>query len=403
MRAEQLVSTAAPVAPSCDWTPLSMTQQSQIIAFYCQTRPPGRQRWTLRTAAKALNKQNPELVGRPVAPSTIHRVLERHHLRPHRRYYFCHIRDAFFFEKMAHVLDLYQRNLEHLYCFDECPNLQALSRLGPDAPNPGGSVSREHQYARNGTIDVFGFLQVCSGKTDAYCRSGHDTATLIEVFTLHVESRPKDVQLHYVCDNLSPHFNDAFCRRVAELSGCEYPEGLMKTGADRRAWLQSENKRIVVCFLPFHGSWLNQVEIWFGLLQRHVLDHSWFKTVDELAEAVLIFARDWSEHYAHPFNFNYTGEGLQRLVLRRTTRILAGRLDQVDAKFIADVCPLMERLHRCHSHAYDVEDWSAFTETFRRQHEALEVVVENDPGPRRKKRARSALESLAKLVSQPST
>jgi len=399
LRARLYVEQLAEPATPHDWTPLNMTQQSQIIAFYCQTHPPGRQRWSLRTASKFLNEQNPGLIGRPVAPSTIQRVLKRHHLRPHRRYYFCHVRDAFFFEKMAHVLALYRRNHEHLYCFDECPNVQAVSRLGPDAPNPSGSVSREHQYARNGTIDIFGFLQVCTGKTDAYCRPGHDTLTLIEVFTLHVEARPKDARLYYVCDNLSPHFNEAFCRRVAELSGCDYPAGL-KTGADRRAWLQSENKRIVICFLPFHGSWLNQVEIWFGLLKRYVLDDAWFKTVDDLIENVLMFTEDWNEHYAHPFNFNYTGEGLHRLVLRRTTRILTAQLDQIDAKFIADVCPLMERLLKHHSHELDTEDWTAFAEAFRRQYEGLEGIVANDPGPRRRRRARLAFESLAKVVGR---
>jgi hypothetical protein len=393
---ERFVYEAAPAAP-IDWTPLNMTQQAQIIAFYCQTHPPGRQRWTLRTASKALNEQNPEIVGRPVSPSTIQRVLKRHHLRPHRRYYFCHVRDELFFEKMAHVLALYRQNHEHLYCFDECPNVQAISQLGPDAPNLDGSVNREHQYARNGTIDVFGFLHVSTGKADAYCRPGHKTHILVEVFTQHVQSRPKDARLYYVCDNLSPHFNEAFCRRVADLSGDDYPEGL-KSGADRRAWLQSEGKRIVVCFLPFHGSWLNQVEIWFGLLKRYVFKDAWFKTVDELTENVLSFTKDWNEHYAHPFNFNYTGEGLHRLVLQRTTRILTGRLNQIDAKFIADICPLMERLRAHHSCEFDAEDWSAFAEAFHQQYEALEDIVVNDPGPRRKKRAMSALKSMATNV-----
>ncbi len=121
--------------------PLTVEQQSILIAFYCQSSPPpGMQRWTLRIAERKLNAK-PDLLGRTVHHSTIGRVLRRHQLRPHRIAYFLHIRDPMFFEKMYHILRVYAMNSEHIYCFDECPNIQAISRRGPDVPERNGSTS----------------------------------------------------------------------------------------------------------------------------------------------------------------------------------------------------------------------------------------------------------------------
>ena len=70
--------------------------------------------------------------------------------------------------------------------------------------------------------------------------------------------------IHYIMDNLSTHYHDDCCQTVAELSRVPYSP--LKTGAERRQWLQSQHKRIVVHFVPFHASWLNMVEIWFRIL-----------------------------------------------------------------------------------------------------------------------------------------
>ncbi|MCK5806759.1 MAG: IS630 family transposase, partial [Lentisphaeria bacterium] len=281
--------------------PLTPEQQCALIAFYCQSTPPaGIQRWTLRTAAEAINAA-PGILGRTVHPATIARVLNRHHLRPHRNSYFLHIRDPFFFEKMHHILGVYAKRSDHVFCFDECPNIQALNRSGPDAPHTDGSRSREFVYKRNGTVDLFGFLQVSTGEVRPYCRPTHETKTLIEVFSDHVRSQPESEQIHYICDNLSPHFNEKFCRAVAQLSDRPCPPArALATAEERRQWLQNEEKRIVVHFLPFHGSWLNQVEVWFGLLRRYTLDGSWFESVEALMEGILAFADTWNTQLAHP-------------------------------------------------------------------------------------------------------
>ncbi|KKL82931.1 hypothetical protein LCGC14_1979840 [marine sediment metagenome] len=232
--------------------------------------------------------------------STIGRILKMHALRPHLRKYFLTITDPEFFPKMEHIIELYLNPPEYLFCFDECTGIQAIQRLAPDFPVSAGSTfSREFQYKRNGTTDLIAFLRPKTGKVFARCTDNHNTETLVKVFTEHVKRQPKDADLHYICDNYSTHFNDAFCKAVAKLSGIIYTP--LKTGKERRHWLQSGNKRITIHFLPFHGSWLNMIEIWFGLLADKCLKNGWFESVEALMQAIIAFIETWDKYFAHPF------------------------------------------------------------------------------------------------------
>lgn len=98
-------------------------QHTKLIAFYCQIAPlPGCQGWTLRWAEKHL-RDHPELLGISPSRSTLQRVLRIHHLRPHLRKYFLQITDPDFFPKMEHLIAIYLRAPEYLFCFDECPGI----------------------------------------------------------------------------------------------------------------------------------------------------------------------------------------------------------------------------------------------------------------------------------------
>jgi len=59
---------------------------------------------------------------------------------------------------------------------------------------------------------------------------------------------------------------------------------------------------------PKHASWVNQVEVWFSILQRRVLKHASFATRDALKSAVLAFVRHWNRHEAHPFRWTFSRE-----------------------------------------------------------------------------------------------
>lgn len=88
---------------------------------------------------------------------------------------------------------------------------------------------------------------------------------LVNRWIIRIES--DDVELHYIFDNYNTHYHDNFCKTVAKLSGVKYKP--LKTGKERQSRsVGAEDKRVVIHFLPFHGSWLNMIEIWFGLLKN---------------------------------------------------------------------------------------------------------------------------------------
>ena len=119
--------------------------------------------------------------------------------------------------------------------------------------------------------------------------------------TRSVNRQPKDADLHYIFDNHSTHFSDEFCKAVAELSGTTYTP--LKTGKERRhrLQLQSGNKRITIHFLPFHGSWLNMIKIWFALLADKCLKNGWFESVGVLIQAIIEFIETWDKYFAPPY------------------------------------------------------------------------------------------------------
>ncbi len=86
----------------------------------------------------------------------------------------------------------------------------------------------------------------------------------------------------------------------------------MKTGAQRRAFLTDPTHRHVVHFTPKHGSWLNQVELFFGVLQRRFLARGSFRGKAEFDACLNRFLQNYNERHAHPYRWTYTGEPLVR-------------------------------------------------------------------------------------------
>ncbi len=146
-------------------------------------------------------------------------------LKPHLSHYFLHITDPDFFLKMEHLLELYNNPPRFLFFFDECPGIQILKRFTPDLQTEEMKTRlEEFEYIRNGTIDVFAFLNNSNGKIYAECHGDHKIVTFIEVFRNHVSKYDVAEPLHYVMDNLSSHCCYQFCKTVAEHSRIECPD-----------------------------------------------------------------------------------------------------------------------------------------------------------------------------------
>ena len=369
----------------------------KTIAFFCQTPPlPGCSRWTLRDAEQYL-AGHPEVIGYPLSRATLGRMLTEHALRPHLQRYYLQITDPEFFPKMESIVDQYLDPPEHLFCFDECTGIQAIERLAPDFPAiPGYPLSREFQYRRHGTIDLMAFLRPSNGQVFCRCTENHNTQTLTGVFREHVGLQPKEAFLHYICDNLNTHFNDAFCAMIAELSGIPYTP--LKTGRERRQWLQSGNKRITLHFVPFHGSWLNMIEIWFGILGDKCLKNGWFVSVEALTQAIVDFAKTWNEHFAHPFTWTYRGEGLHGKAVRRFMRLLNMESSQMDILFLTKQLLLMANLVQDYWRQVDNGDWRQLLDLLTQKQSYLSGIIVCDSKEHRSVKAEQGLETLIRTL-----
>lgn len=369
--------------------------QLKIIAFYCQKTPlPGCGRWSLRWAEKYLLK-NSELVGKAISHSTIGRILNKHHLKPHLSKYFLQITDPDFFPKMERIISLYFNQPQYLFSFDECPGIQVLQRLAPHLRTEE-TMKRleEFEYIRNGTIDILAFLRVKSGEIFAECKANHTTETLLEVFEAHLKTLPENEIIHYIMDNLASHASYALCKLVAKYSKIKCPpEKELDTAPKRREWLQSESKRIVFHYTPFHGSWLNMVEIWFGILNQKCLNES-FDSPESMYNAIYAFINKWDTYLAHPFKWNYDGDGLHQKVVRRFVKMLENSTEKLNVKFMTKQLLLMTNIVKTYCDKVELEFWLKLDNAIASKVDQMNEIISEDDSPKRKEKADKALNEL---------
>ena len=99
-------------------------------------------------------------------------------------------------------------------------------------------------------------------------------------------------------------------RVMAQLSGVRFELNKLRTGAERRAFLTDPEHKHVLHFTPKHCSWLNQIEIWFGVLQRRVIRRCNFRSKADLARKILEYIAYYNTHLAHPYRWTNTGQPL---------------------------------------------------------------------------------------------
>lgn len=371
------------------------TFKLELIGFYCQTQPfSNAGRWTLRWAAVHL-MAHPECLNATPSKSTIHRILKENSLKPHQSRYFLHITDPNFFPKMEHLINLYNNPPENLFFFDECPGIQILKRLLPDLRTEEMKKRlEEFEYIRNGTMNVLAFFNYKTGRVFAECQADHKTDTFIEIFRRHVASCPDKEPIHYVMDNLSTHRGYPFCKIVAELSNVTCPSENKIDNLEKRVqWLTSEDKRIVIHFTPYHGSWLNLIEFWFGIMNKKVLNES-YGSGEELLESFESFLGSWNTLFAHPFRWSYDGKGLHKKAVDRFTKILTQSPGKLEISSLTKQLKLMFNLLKDYVSEIPIEYWEILFDAFQSNEEILRKIILNEKGTRKKENAYSALNAL---------
>ncbi len=376
------------------------TFKLELIGFYCQTQPfPSSGRWTIRWAATHLTA-HPECVKATPSKSTIHRILKESNLKPHQSRYFLHITDPNFFPKMDHLLKLYRNPPKNLFFFDECPGIQILKRLVPDLRTDKMKKRlEEFEYIRNGTMNVLAFFNHANGKVYAECQADHKTDTFLAIFGRHTASCPTNKQIHYVMDNLSTHRGYPFCKAVAELSDVVCPSENELNNLEKRVkWLKSTDKKIVIHFTPYHGSWLNLVEFWFGIMNKKVLNES-YGSAEELKVNFEAFLEEWNTLLAHPFRWSYSGKGLHEKAVNRFAEMLKQAANKLEISTLTKQLLLMTNLFCHYRSEIPRKNWERLHGLLQFQKITLRNSIINEKGPSKKKNAINALNSLLSVLT----
>jgi hypothetical protein len=143
-----------------------------------------------------------------------------------------------------------------------------------------------------------------------------------------------------VLDNLNTHWSLEACEILAALNGVAFAPRRLRTGTQRRAFLSDPEQPYRFQFTPKHGSWLNQVELFFSVLARRFLKRGDFGSAAEFEQRLRLWLEDYNGRHAHPYRWTYTGEPLVRATPFSQTR----RQQRQGRAWFGTRPPLFERL-----------------------------------------------------------
>lgn len=259
--------------------------RARILAI-SRTSPPastGLSHWSSRELARYLARAE----GIGVSHVFVADLWREHGLRPHRHGTFKLSRDPRFAEKVADVVALYLHPPAGavVLSVDEKSQVPALDRTQPLLPMTFDKTEkRTHDYRRHGTTTLFGALNVATGHVTGRCLDRH-TATDFLSFLDDVVAEYPNQELHVILDNFSTHSTD-----------------------DVRRWL-SAHPRVTFHFTPVGASWLNQIEIWFGIITRQAIRRGTFSSLKALIRTITDYITTWN-HDCKPFTWRATADDI---------------------------------------------------------------------------------------------
>jgi transposase len=302
-------------------------QVTQILAVACEPPEKSGRPITHWTAQELTDEVIQRRIVASISPSQVSRYLREAALQPHKSRYWLNTTEkdhARFEAQVKTVCDTYlaaperaRTHQTHTVSVDEMTGLQALERIAPSKAMIAGKCQRiEFEYTRHGTLCLIGNLVVTTGEllrpTISPTRTEADFASHIEQT---VAADPGGSWV-FVVDNLNIHCSESLVKLVAQ--ACELPmalgkkgrRGVLKSVASRQAFLSESSHRIRFVYLPKHSSWLNQIEVVFGVIMRKVIRRGSFTSVADLRTKLLNFIAYFNRVFAKPFRWTYTGRPL---------------------------------------------------------------------------------------------
>jgi transposase len=221
-----------------------------------------------------------------MSQSTVSRLLAEAEIRPHKTEYWCgKSPDPEFEEKMLNIVGLYLNPPANalVLSVDEKTQIQALDRTQPELPlAPGRNRRQTATYVRNGTASLIAALSVHTGEITATPIESNNADNFL-CFLKKLDRTYRNVHLHIIVDNLKIH-----------------------SAPQVKKWLEGKRK-FTMHFTPTYSSWLNQIEIWFGILTRDVLKGGIWKSKQQLVAQIMEYVKTYNETRAKPFSWTYDG------------------------------------------------------------------------------------------------
>jgi transposase len=283
-RLEGLADEPRPGAPRT----ITDADVERVVTRTLETKPKAATPWSTRGMAEAEG----------LSQSSVGRIWRAFGLKPHRAESFKLSTDPYFVEKVRDVVGLYMSPPERaiVLCVDEKSQVQALDRTQPLLPMaPGKGERPTHDYVRNGTTSLFAALNVATGEVIGRCHRRHRHQEFLK-FLNELDSklvREPGAEIHLVLDNYGTH----------------------KTAAVKRWFLRHPEYHLH--FTPTSGSWLNQVERFFGEITEKPIRRGAFRSVAALEAAI----REYLEHHnASPKPFVWTADA--DLILDRVKKVI---------------------------------------------------------------------------------
>ena len=302
-------------------------QVTRILAVACE--PPEKSgrpitSWTAQELADEVVKRG---IVASISSAQVGRSLREAALQPHKSRYWLNTTEKDpqqFQEQVKAVCDTYleapaleKDHRTHTVSTDEMTGQQALERNAPSLPMIPKRCERiEFESTRHGTLTLIGNFQVTTGELIAPSLS--PTRTEAD-FASHIEQTigtDPEASWVFVVDNLNIHGSETLVKAVAKACGIEEAlgkkgaRGVLKSVASRQAFLSDRSHRIRFVYTPKHSSWLNQIEVIFGMIMRKVIRRGSFTSVADLRSKLLDFIDYFNRVFAKPFQWTYTGRPL---------------------------------------------------------------------------------------------
>jgi transposase len=265
---------------------IELAQRAEVVRLACE-RPADsnakfRDVWTMSSLRDCVAAE----LGLDISRSEVWRILRVGGVRPHRVAGWLHSSDPDFKPKVKAICDLYVQPPvgATVLCVDEKTGMQALERNHPlRRASRRGQGRCEFEYTRHGTVTLIGAFDIKTGEVFGRCsrRTADNLVGFLESLALRYPSGP----VYIIWDNLNVHTGD----RWAQFN-------------------QRHGGRFHFLHTPKHASWVNQIELWFSILQRRVLRYGSFRTRDALQRAARAFIAHWNMVEAHPFAWRFRGD-----------------------------------------------------------------------------------------------